>query len=44
MIEENCLNLNKEMPINLQEAYRTPNLLEWGRKSPFHILINKLNV
>jgi hypothetical protein len=25
IIEENVLNLKKEMPINIQEAYRTPN-------------------
>jgi hypothetical protein len=27
IIEENFLNLKKEMPINEQEAYRTPNHL-----------------
>jgi hypothetical protein len=25
VIEENCPNLKKEMTINMQEAYRTPN-------------------
>jgi hypothetical protein len=25
IIEENFLNLKKEMPMNIQEAYRTPN-------------------
>jgi hypothetical protein len=25
VIEENFANLKKEMPINIQEAYRTPN-------------------
>jgi hypothetical protein len=25
IIEENFPNLKKEMPINIQEAYRTPN-------------------
>ena len=28
IIEENFSNLKKEMPINIQEAYRTPNILE----------------
>jgi hypothetical protein len=27
-IEENLPNLKKEMPINIQEAYRTPNRLD----------------
>jgi hypothetical protein len=27
-IEENFPNLKKEMPTNIQEAYRTPNRLE----------------
>jgi hypothetical protein len=27
-IEENFPNLKKEMPINIQEAYRTPNRLD----------------
>ena len=28
IIEENFPNLKKEMPMNIQEAYRTPNILE----------------
>jgi hypothetical protein len=28
IINENFPNLNKQMPINIQEAYRTPNRLE----------------
>jgi hypothetical protein len=28
IIEENFPNLKKEMPINIQEAYRTPNRLD----------------
>jgi hypothetical protein len=28
MIEENFPNLKKEMPMNIQEAYKTPNSLE----------------
>jgi hypothetical protein len=31
IIEENYLNLNKEMPMNIQEAYRTPNRLDQKR-------------
>jgi hypothetical protein len=30
IIEENFPNLKKEMPINIQKAYRTP--LDWTRK------------
>jgi hypothetical protein len=28
-MEENFRNLKKEMPMNMQEAYRTPNRLEF---------------
>ena len=28
IIEENFPNLKKEMPINIQEGYRTPNILD----------------
>jgi hypothetical protein len=28
IIEENVPNLKKEMPMNIQEAYRTPNRLD----------------
>ncbi|MRB55834.1 hypothetical protein GH849_32795, partial [Bacillus thuringiensis] len=28
IIEENFPNLNKEMPMNIQKAYRTPNRLD----------------
>ena len=34
IIEENFPNLNKEMPIKVQEAYRITNSLEQKRKSP----------
>jgi hypothetical protein len=33
IIEENCSNLKKEMPMNIQEAYRTPNRLDQKRNS-----------
>ena len=31
IIEENFPNLKKEMPMNIQEAYRTPNSLDQKR-------------
>ena len=31
-IEENFPNLKKEKPMNIQEAYRTPNRLDQKRK------------
>jgi len=39
IIEENFPNLKKEVPINIQEAYRTPNGLDQKRKSSCHIII-----
>jgi hypothetical protein len=33
IIEENFPNLKKEMPMNIQEAYRTPNKLDQKRNS-----------
>jgi hypothetical protein len=33
IIEENFPNLKKKMPMNIQEAYRTPNRLEQKRNS-----------
>ena len=33
IIEENFPNLKKEMPMNIEEAYRTPNRLEQKRNS-----------
>ena len=32
IIEENFPNLKKEMAVNVQEAYRTPNMLEQKAK------------
>ena len=40
IIEENFPNLKKEMSMNIQEAYRTPNRLNQKRNSPSH---NKQN-
>jgi hypothetical protein len=42
IIEENLPNLRKEMPMNIQEAYRTPNRLEQKRNSSRHIIIKKI--
>jgi hypothetical protein len=33
IIEENFPNLKKEMPMNIQESYRTPNRLNQKRNS-----------
>jgi hypothetical protein len=43
IIEENFLNLKKEMTMNTQEAYRTPNRLDQKRNSSCHIIIKILN-
>jgi hypothetical protein len=39
IIEENFPNLKKEMTINIQEAYRTPNRLDQKRNSSLNIII-----
>ena len=44
IIEEKNSNLKKEMPINIQEAQRTPNRLSQKRKSSHHILIKTQNL
>ena len=43
IIEENFPNLKKEMPMNIQEAYRTPNRLDQKRNSSRHIIIKTPN-
>ena len=43
IIEENYLNLKKEMPMYIQEAYRTPNRLDHKRNSYRHIIIRTTN-
>ena len=43
IIEENFPNLKKEMPMNIQGAYRTPNRLDQKRNSSYHIIIRTLN-
>jgi hypothetical protein len=42
-MEENFPNLKKEMPMNIQEAYRTPNWLDQKRNSFCHIIIKTPN-
>ena len=39
IIEENFPNLEKEMPINLHEAFRTPNRLDQNRNFSWYIII-----
>ena len=43
IVEENFPNLKKEMPMNIQEAFRTPNGLDQNRKSSWHIIIKTPN-
>ena len=43
IIDENFPNLKKEMPMNIQEAYRTPNRLDQKRNSSRHIVIRTTN-
>ena len=43
IIEENFPNLKKDMPMNIQEAYRTPNRLDQKRNSSRHIIIRTPN-
>jgi hypothetical protein len=43
IIQENFPNLKKEMHMNIQEAYRTPNRLDQKRNSSQHIIIRTTN-
>ena len=43
IIEEIFPNLKKEMPINIQEAYQTPNKLDQKRNFSHHIIIKTSN-
>jgi hypothetical protein len=43
IIEEKFPNLKKEMPMNIQKAYRIPNTLHKKRKSSCHIITKTLN-
>ena len=42
-IEENFSNPKKEIAMNVQEAYRTPNMLDQNRNSSCHIVIKTPN-
>jgi hypothetical protein len=42
-IIENFPNLKKEMPMTIQQAYRTPNRLDQKRNSSRHIIIRTTN-
>jgi hypothetical protein len=42
-IIENFPNLKKEVPINIQEAYRTPYSLDQERNSSCHIIVKTPN-
>ena len=41
IIEENFPNLKSDMPMNIQEAYRTPNRRGQKRNSSQHIIYGK---
>jgi hypothetical protein len=43
IIEENFPNLKKDIPMNIQEAYRTSNRLDQKRNSSRHIIIRTTN-
>jgi hypothetical protein len=43
IIEENFPNLKKEMSMNVQEAYKTPNILDQKRNSSHHIIVKRTN-
>ena len=43
LMEEHFLNLKKERPISIQEAYRTPNRWDQKRNSSCHIIIKTSN-
>ena len=43
IIKGNINNLKKEMPRNMQEAYRKPNRFDQKRNSSCHIIIKTLN-
>ena len=43
-MEEKFPNLKREMPMNIQEANRTPNRLDQNRNASHHIIIKTSNV
>ena len=44
IIEENFPNLKNDIPMKVQEAYRTPNRLDQKKTSPRHIIIKTQNI
>ena len=44
IMEESFPNLKREMPMNIQETYRTPNRLNQNRNTSHHIIIKTPNV
>jgi hypothetical protein len=44
IITENFPNLEKVLPIQVQEASRTPNRLDQNRTSPQHIIIKTMSI
>jgi hypothetical protein len=43
IIQEKFPNLKKQMPMNIQEVYRTPNRLDQKRNSTCHIIVKTPN-
>jgi hypothetical protein len=43
IIEETFPNLKKRMPMNIKEAYRTPNIFDQKRNSSHHIIVKRPN-
>ena len=43
IVKENFLNLKKQMPINIKEAYRIPNRLDQKRTFSCHIIVKTPN-
>ena len=43
IMKENFPNLKREIPMNIQEAYRTPNRLDLSRNTSRHIIIKTPN-
>jgi hypothetical protein len=43
IIEENFPNLKKEMPMDIKEAYRTPNRLDEKRNSSQNIIKHQMH-
>ena len=43
IMKENFPNLKREMPVNIQEAYRIPNRLNQNRNSSHYIIVKTQN-